>query len=128
MEKQTIFFAYEGGHPENADAIKFGIKEFNQHQSKLLAKTWEEMEVSGKIINKCITDEIDNCTIFACDLTYLNHNVLFELGYAIGKNKNLLIMLNDTIDGAKARYNNFNILKNVGYETFNNYKNVQCPN
>lgn len=125
MDKQTVFFAYEGGHPENSDAIKSGIKEFNSHQSTFIAKTWEEMEVSGKIINKCITDEIDNCTLFACDLTYLNHNVLFELGYAIGKKKNLLIMLNDTVDGAKSKYSGFNILRNVGYETFSNYKNIQ---
>jgi len=126
MQAKTIFFAYEGRHPENADAIKTGIKEFNGHQNSYLAKTWEEMEVSGKIINKCIMDEIDSCLIFACDLTYLNHNVLFELGYAIGRRKNLLIMLNDSVEGAKSRYSAFNILKNVGYEPFNNHKHVQA--
>lgn len=126
MPASSVFFAYEGGHQENADAIKAGIKEFNQHQSSYIAKTWEEMEVSGKIINKCIMQEIDSCSLFACDLTYLNHNVLFELGYAIGRKKNLLILLNDSVDGAKSRYSGFNLLKNVGYESFNNYKHIQA--
>lgn len=124
VSKHKVFFAYEGGHTENSDAIKAGVKEFNHYQSRYFAITWEDMEISGKIINKCIMDEIDQCTIFACDLTYMNHNVLFELGYAIAKKKNLLILMNDTIDNSRLNYSNFKILKNVGYETFTNQKHV----
>lgn len=121
---KEIFFAYESGHQENIDAIKKAIHEYNTHQSSYKAKTWEELGVSGKIINKTILNAIDKCEIFACDMTYINHNVLFELGYAIGKEKKLLIFLNGIINGAESTYSSFKILKNVGYEPFNNYKEI----
>src|SRR5690554_4854086 len=101
---KKIFFAYESGHPENRDAITRAVREFNKYQSKYNALTWEDMEINGRIINKTIFEEIDRSEIFACDLTYINHNVLFELGYAIGRRKKLLIFLNDSVFGAKENY------------------------
>lgn len=122
--RKEIFFAYESGHRENIDAIKKAVDEFNQHQKTYTARTWQELGVTGKIINKTIFDAIDRCEVFACDMTYINHNVLFELGYAIGKKKKLLILLNKTVNGSVGNYSNFKILKNVGYESFTNYKQV----
>lgn len=121
---KKIFFAYESGHPENRDAITRAVREFNKYQSKYNALTWEDMEINGRIINKTIFEEIDRSEIFACDLTYINHNVLFELGYAIGRRKKLLIFLNDSVFGAKENYGKLKLLKNVGYSRFNNYKEI----
>ncbi|APF20856.1 hypothetical protein Calab_1038 [Caldithrix abyssi DSM 13497] len=121
---KNIFFAYESGHPENKDAIHKAVKEFNAHQKKYRAKTWEDLTISGKVINKTIFDQIEKCDIFACDLTYLNHNVLFELGYAIGKGKKLLIFLNKNIHNAVEQYRSFKILSNIGYVHFENHKGI----
>ena len=46
---KIIFFAYESGHPDNIDAIKKGVKEYNQYQKKFTAITWEELKINGKI-------------------------------------------------------------------------------
>ena len=123
--KKDIFFAYESGHQDNIDAISKACSEYNSHQKSFCAKTWEELKVGGKIINKTILDAIDNCEIFACDLTYLNHNVLFEFGYAIAKKKKILVFLNNSVKDAAQNYQNFRIFKNIGYESFINYKNIQ---
>lgn len=37
----------------------------------------------SNILIKTIFEAIDNCDIFACDLTYMNLNVFFELGYVV---------------------------------------------
>lgn len=123
--KKDIFFAYESGHQDNIDAINKACSEYNSHQKSFYAKTWEELKVGGKIINKTILDAINNCEIFACDLTYLNHNVLFEFGYAIAKKKKILVFLNNSVKDAAQNYQNFRIFKNIGYESFVNYKNIQ---
>ena len=57
-------------------------------------------------------------------LTYLNHNVLFELGYAIAQQKRLKIFLNPTIIDAKKNYSELKILKNIGYKEFSNSKDI----
>lgn len=117
MNKE-IFFAYDSKSSDNKDAIKYGITEFNKHQKSYFAKTWEDLHVGGKILNSTVLSAIDDCEIFACDLSYLNHNVLFELGYAIGKGKKLLILLNPSIKNAKDNYYSSKILKNIGYDPF----------
>lgn len=122
--KKKIFFAYESGHHENIEAIKKGASDYNNHQKTYYVETWEDLKVGGVVINSCIFDAISKCEIFACDLTYQNHNVLFELGYAIAKEKRLLIFLNESIKGAKESYNDFKILKNVGYDKFTSSKQV----
>jgi len=124
METKTIFFAYEDGHQENKDAIKKAAQSFNSHQGRYDVKLWEDLRVSGNIIGEKIFDAINNSYIFACDLTYLNHNVFFELGYAIGCEKRLKIFLNTNISGAKENYSNLDILRNVGYTPFLSSKEI----
>lgn len=124
--KDIIFFAYQGRSKENADenvdAILKAIKTYNQYQSTFEAKSWEDYKKTT-VINKEVLEAIDRCTIFACDVSYFNHNVLFELGYAIGKDKKILILLNKDINNATATYNEF-LLKSVRYTSFNNAKDI----
>jgi hypothetical protein len=123
---KTIFFAYESGHQENRDAIYRGINDYNTHQKTYQAITWEDLKVGGNILNATILKAIDHCEIFCCDLTYQNHNVLFELGYAIGKGKKLSVLLNPTVNGSKEKYSSSKVLNNIGYDEFRNGKEVLC--
>jgi hypothetical protein len=115
----SYFFAYQSkeksGNCDNVDAIQSVAKTMGQK-----ATTWESMKTNGKLINKQILAEIDKAETFACDLSYLNANVFFELGYAIGKRKHLFVMLNTSIKDAAQNYANINILKNIGYSDFKN--------
>ena len=126
-EQKLIFFAYasrlSGQADDNADAIKRGVLEYNAHQSHYIAKTWEEYRRTAKISAELL-QEIDQCEAFACDLTALNHNVLFELGYALAKGKKILILLNEKMQGAKQAYRDF-ILKDIRYTSFGNAQDVQ---
>lgn len=121
---KEIFFAYEYGHQEIKDSVKRAISEFNHYQKAYHAVSWEELRVGGKIINKTILQKINKAEFFACDLTFINHNVLFELGYAIGKGKKLLIFLNTSTAGAAQRYSSIKFLKNIGYSNYNNHHDI----
>ena len=87
MAVKTIFFAYEDKNQDNKDAISKAANEYNKYQKSHKHKIvkWEDLRISGTIIATEIFEYIKNCDKFACDLTYLNHNVLFELGYAIAQ-------------------------------------------
>lgn len=119
-----IFFAYEYGHNENTDAITKASKELNKPKKKYKVTRWEDLSTSGRVISADIFEHINKCDRFACDLTYLNHNVLFELGYAIARQKKLKIFLNPNITNAKKNYSELKILKNIGYKEFSNSKDI----
>jgi hypothetical protein len=118
MSRKTIFFAYESKHQDNKDAITKAADNYNKHQRTYKILRWETLSVSGTIIAAKIFEQIDTCDKFACDLTCLNHNVMFELGYAIAKGKALKIFLNPTVQEAKENYAGIQILKGIGYATF----------
>lgn len=124
--KELIFFAYQGKSHEsaddNVDSITNAINVYNQYQTTFEAKSWESYKKTT-VINKEVLEVIEQCAVFVCDLTYFNHNVLFELGFAIGKNKKIMILLNKNINNAANIYNEF-ILKNIRYVSLTNSKDI----
>lgn len=124
MSVKKIFFAYERGNLESVDSITKAANYVNKNQKKINVIRWEELDVSGKIISSNVFNNIKKCDKFACDLTYLNHNVLFELGFAIAQQKRLKIFLNPSIIDAKNNYSELRILKGIGFKEFLNSKDI----
>lgn len=127
MSKKNIFFAYQSatksGNIDNVDAIKSAIKKINE-LNDYNACSWEDLNHNGRILIQAIFEAIDKCDVFCCDLSYLNHNVLFELGYAISKNKKLFILLNENIINASSNYANIDVLRNISYSKFSNSADI----
>ena len=94
--KKLIFFAYkgkaDGTADDNVSSIKSAILNYNQYQGEYNAKSWEDYKKTTSIDTE-ILQAIKDSEVFASDLSYFNHNVLFELGYACAKDKNILILL-----------------------------------
>jgi len=124
IDQKLMFFAYKGRYEgqadDNVDSIKHAITTYNQHQKGYIAKSWEEFKKTTPISHE-ILNAIDSCEVFVCDLTYFNHNVLFELGYAMAKDKHILILLNERIENAKTTYQEF-ILKDIRYTPITNFR------
>src|SRR5580700_1844758 len=85
------FFAY----PSNvavAEVIRNGTSKIND-TGLVQLKTWESCKVGGKIVIGEICKEIDRANLFCADMTGLNHNVMFELGFAIARNKRIWLTI-----------------------------------
>ena len=125
--KKLIFFAYQGTRDgkadENVDAIKSAVSNYNSHQSTYDAKIWEDYTKTG-LISQEVLQAINSCEVFAIDMTYFNHNVLFELGYAIAKNKSIIVFLNKSIKYAAKKYGE-SFLKDIKYQSFSNATDIQ---
>jgi hypothetical protein len=81
---------------------------------------WKTLKVAGRLVLASICEEIRNREIFVADLTGLNPNVLFELGYAIAHKKRVWLVLNPKIERARLDFDRFQILTTVGYSPYNN--------
>lgn len=88
-------------------------------------RPWPELSVSGKRLLHEITSGIDRAEIFACDVTYLNSNVAFELGYAVGRFKRIWISLDVSVANAKIDYKHrYTGMLNAGYSPYNNHEEL----
>ncbi len=115
------FFAYPANPPALSEVVEKSIVTINQTgEGLIVAHGWRDLSVSGKIIVTEVCEAINKSSLFVCDLTNLNPNVLFELGYAIARNKRIWITLDTSYEESTQNYNRFSLLRNVGYAEYQN--------
>lgn len=120
----TAFYAYPDKPSDLEETLEGAINEINRSQL-IRITSWRSLQTTGKVLIDTILQEIRDSDIFACDLTYINHNVLFELGYAIGANKRIWITLNTTITDAVRHYKRLTTtLASVGYASYANQRDI----
>ena len=108
------FFAYPSNRPILMEAIQDAVRELNASK-QVNIKTWEECNIGGKPIIDTIYNEIDKAKLFFADLTGLNPNVMFELGYAIARKKRIWLIFDTTYPKEKKMFDHLRILTTVGY-------------
>jgi nucleoside 2-deoxyribosyltransferase len=117
----NCFFAYPSYPPSLQEVMKETIKHINSRGTGIVsAQGWETLRVTGKLIINEVCKAIEHSDLFVCDLTFLNPNVLFELGYAVAKNKRVWISLDTSYKLSKANYQKLGLLSTVGYAEYNN--------
>jgi hypothetical protein len=109
--------------PGKGDAIEAAVEELNQGEV-VRAKSWTSLAVSGRPIIGAICDEIRNSDLLIADITNLNPNVLFELGFALTQAKRLWLVFNPKVSGAKVLFDRFQLLKAIGYSPYANSKDI----
>ena len=126
MPKTTrVFYAYPGQPAALAETVQNALNSLKGQseikRDRIRFTPWTDMNVGGKSLVGTILSNIDRSDAFACDLTYPNSNVSFELGYAIGKFKRIWISLNTGIEGVEQQYRRlyYNLL-GLGYTTYTN--------
>jgi nucleoside 2-deoxyribosyltransferase len=82
------FFAFPSNPVDIAEIITDAIEKINTSGCAQIVG-WIDLENGGRFIWQAIEEAIDSADLFLCDLTGLNHNVLFELGYAIARKKRI---------------------------------------
>jgi hypothetical protein len=121
--KPTCFVAYPSDPPSLVETIEESIKLIANSKTVEIS-SWKTTAIGGRFIITAICEAIDQADLFICDLTYLNHNVLFELGYAIAKDKRVWLLYNSDIEEASIDFNNFKILTTVGFVPYANSQNI----
>lgn len=88
---KKCFYAYPAEPISTAIIIENAIKNINDTQNEAIVESWKNINPTGQFIVDVVCDRIDECDVFVCDLTHINRNVLFELGYAIAAKKRIWI-------------------------------------
>ena len=122
----TIFYAYPSQPPTVNEAIQSAIQAISEDadakQFRVRFRPWPEMDISGRDLARTVLRQIDRADVFACDLTYPNSNVSFELGFAIARRKRVFASLDAGINSAHRDFETFNFeLTGLGYSPYLNH-------
>ena len=116
------FFAYPN-QASISEAVAAFAKKINT-SGIIEVKIWEEMKIGGKVLVPEICKEIDECDIFFADITQLNPNVLFEIGYAIAKKKRIWLIRDSSMPALNADFKQFKVLTTLGYREYINSDHI----
>lgn len=123
-QQTTAFFAYGSETPSCGEFIEEAIKQINNSGHSVSIKSWKTLSIGGNFLISTILREIEGSDIFCCDITNLNENVLFELGFAIARNKPIWIIQDITVSESFQKYKEFILLNNIGYINYTSSKDI----
>ncbi len=120
IKKEKGFFAYPSSPNILGDCIERSVKNVNRNSALVNYKTWKESNVNGQFIIHEIMRQIKESDIFAADISVLNFNVIYEIGYAIGLRKKILLTLNPEYFIEQDEFNKLGLLDTIGYVEYAN--------
>jgi hypothetical protein len=120
----TCFVAYPSNPPDRAESIEEAIQRIKDGKAVDILG-WKDLRITGRLIISAICDAIGSKDLFIADLTGLNSNVLFELGYALVNRKRLWLLLNTSIEKAKTEFDRFGLLTTIYYQHFNSSEDIE---
>ena len=119
MENTQGFFAYPSEPEQIAQLIRSAIEKANKI-SNCNFTSWEESDVAGKPLTAPIFEGLESSNVLAADITILNFNVTFEIGYAIGIGRRIFITKSLEHKSDHDAINRIGIFDTLGYKQYTN--------
>lgn len=116
--QSEAFFAYPGGKPLIGDAVRGAVE--TSKSSNLRLFPWEAMTIIGFKVDDVVRQHVKKCDVLVADVTYPNHNVFYELGYAISLGKAVVPTVNRAVEGSTERLQQIGLFDTLGWALYEN--------
>jgi hypothetical protein len=118
------FAIYASEPPFIADTIEAAVKRVQQHQPNQRWMTWKDLNIPGQIVFCSICKALRSTERVIADVTTLNFNVLFEIGYALGLGIAIQPVRDRNFVQDEKAFDELGMLDTFGYSGFQNSKDL----
>jgi hypothetical protein len=122
------FIAYASGLEMVGETIEAALEIYAARQGRDKIASWRENDVSGRFIVDPILENISASQCLIADVSLLNFNVTYEVGYAIGAGKRVILVKNKAVASDETELKRVGIFDTLGYTTYENaeelYRNL----
>jgi hypothetical protein len=91
-----------------------------KNSERVQLEPWELVDNWGKPLIEPILSRIGEYDLLVADITRFNFNVTFEVGYAIGARKRVLLVINAGLETDERRFKEIGIYDTLGYKKYEN--------
>lgn len=115
MTPPTGFFAYPSKPTTIGQTIRSALEALRAEPGAPRITGWEENDIAGRFIAQPILQQIDTADLLVADITRLNFNVVFEIGYAIGRQKRVVLVRNKALTTSDLLVREIGLFDTLGY-------------
>src|ERR1051325_1524370 len=119
-----IFYAYPASVADVRQVIHTAKSRLSTTHRELEIQLWEENDISGRPLTDPIFDGITAADILIADITAINFNVTFEIGYAIGLGKRIFLTRDSNITRDNSLADKIGIFDTLGFENYTDERNL----
>jgi hypothetical protein len=102
QSKLQAFVAYSSRDSKLAEMIALGVAKANRKVGKRINYVpWEFNDIAGNPLISPILEGIESSSYVVADISYLNLNVVYEIGFAIGKSRRCFLVRHEGTEGDK---------------------------
>jgi len=120
-----LFFAYPSQPETSADAIQKAIELIRADKSlSTPVIDWKDLPIEGNLILCEICKAIRGLSSVVINTTYVNFNVLFEYGLAVGSRKAIWPLVETGVSRDELICSNIKSITTIGYSQFSNGSSI----
>ena len=119
-----VFFLYPSEPEIIAQQVEAANAKLKRQQDKIKSISWREMDVPGQLIFCEICKTIRKSTLIVADITTLNFNLLFEIGFCIGLGQPVLPIRDANYEVDKKDFDDLGLFDTLGYFKYSNSQEI----
>jgi len=119
-DKEIGFVAYASTPDLVGENIEAGLRRYARLHGSGKFGSWVENDIAGRFLVDPVLARIENADCLVGDITTLNFNVTYEIGYAIGKKKRVILTRNHTLAADEGEVRKVGVFDTLGYSSYEN--------
>jgi len=125
MDRKVVFVAYSASDTTLAAGIMDAVRKANALPLPVLYEPWPFNDIAGNQVVSPILEKIDDSAFVIADITYLNLNVVYEIGFTVGKSKHAFLVRYETTTGDQDLAKAVGIFDTIGYREYDNFEDLK---
>lgn len=126
MSETIGFIAYPGEPSEIGQSIDAAARAHNQRFGTNTLCTWRENDIAGRFLADPIFENIRDSKYLVADVSVLNFNVTYEVGYAIGLRRRVFLIKSRSLLGDEDEIRRVGIFDTLGYQQYENSRDLEA--
>jgi hypothetical protein len=124
-DRKQVFVAYPASDPTLAAGIMDAVRKANALPLPVLYEPWPFNDIAGNQLVSPILEKIDESPFVVADITYLNPNVVYEIGFTVGMCKRAFLVRHKPTAGDKDIAKAVGIFDTLGYHEYEDFDDLK---
>jgi hypothetical protein len=107
-------------YPSSPSVVGETIERVTHDSGLTGVKTWRATDIAGRFIAEEVLADVDRADYLIADVTSPNFNVTYEIGFAIGRGKRVLLVRYAPLSSTPPEFSEVGVFDTLGYREYQN--------